>query len=466
MKTNYLILAAAVLALAACNKQEAPAPAELSAPAAISFDGYLNRGVATRSGIPGDITTNILQTSPNAFGVFAYYTGNNSYDDQSMPNFMYNQKVTYDGNAWTYSPLKYWPNEYGSSAISDDVDKVSFFAYAPYVSVTPATGKVEDQTFGITGMIRNSASGDPVLKYIASFDPAKSVDLCWGVAGNDADVTWNIFQKAGITGNSQTFVKGLPWMNVERPLDPTAGQKLKFTFDHALSKLNVQIDAYFDEAYSTSLANSIDAKTKIYVRSITFTGFAMKGALNLNNTKAHEAAWLDYAGTTDLVTGDELTVFDGRKDGKEGVEGATASNEKTLGLNPVIISDNGNTQVGVTSDAVNLFGKTGSTAITDDESIFVIPTGDAISVTIVYDVETEDDNLPTLLSDGKTYGSSVNNVIRKENIQFAGVSKFENGKAYTLKLHLGMNSVKFDAAVSEWGTATETNVHLPNNSQE
>ena len=53
MKTKYLILATAALALAACNKQEAPATAELSAPAAISFDGYLNRGVATRSGAAG-----------------------------------------------------------------------------------------------------------------------------------------------------------------------------------------------------------------------------------------------------------------------------------------------------------------------------------------------------------------------------------------------------------------------------
>lgn len=80
MKTNYLILAAAVLAIAACNKQEAPAPAELSAPAAISFDGYLNRGVATRSGAAGLMDATLLQAQ--GFGVFGYYTDFNAYDDR------------------------------------------------------------------------------------------------------------------------------------------------------------------------------------------------------------------------------------------------------------------------------------------------------------------------------------------------------------------------------------------------
>lgn len=41
---------------------------------------------------------------------------------------MYNQAAEYDSktSAWTYSPIKYWPNR--------DGDKISFFAYAPYES--------------------------------------------------------------------------------------------------------------------------------------------------------------------------------------------------------------------------------------------------------------------------------------------------------------------------------------------
>ena len=63
------------------------------------------------------------------FGVFAYYTEDNLWDDTSspIPDFMYNQQVTYDATSWQYSPVKYWPN--------DDTKKyVSFFAYAPYSS--------------------------------------------------------------------------------------------------------------------------------------------------------------------------------------------------------------------------------------------------------------------------------------------------------------------------------------------
>ena len=194
----------------------------------------------------------------------------------------------------------------------------------------------------------------------------------------------------------------------------------------------------------------------------------MKGALNLNNGTANKAEWLDYAGTNDLVTGDELTIYDGRKDGKEGVAGAVASNEKTLGLNPVIISNDGNSTAGVTNVPVNLFGKTDpatgdAVAIGDTESVYVIPTGDAITVIIDYDVETIDANLPSLISDGTNYGSSINNVIRK-TVTFGSDTHFENGKAYKLTLHLGMNSVKFTADVTGWTAANDdADVNLPGN---
>ena len=452
MKTNYLILAAAALALAACNKQEAPAPAELSAPAAISFDGYLNRGIVTRSGAAGLMDATLLQAQ--GFGVFGYYTDFNAYDDQATPNFMYNQHVTYSGGNWVYAPVKYWPNEYGDKAISDDIDKVSFFAYAPYVEVTPSTGKVEDATFGIAGMNRNSASGDPILKYIGSFDPAKSVDLCWGVAATADAAAWSIVQ----TGAAQTpaIAAGKPWIDVQRPADPTAGQKLKFTFEHALSQLNVQIDAdvdVTDHATTPDLAEG----TKIYVRSISFTGLAMKGALNLNNSIADKAEWLDYAGINDISAGEAFVLYDGRKDGREGVAGATASNEKSLGLNEVIISDDGNTKAGVTATPVNLFQSTTLTA-----PIYVIPVDEEITITIDYDVETVDNNLPNLLSDGVKYGSKINNKISK-TVTFGTATKFENGKSYVIKLHLGMNSVKFNADVVGWVAADEGEAWLPSN---
>lgn len=459
MKKFLILAATAAVALVACNKQDAPQAPELNNgdQTPVTLGANIAR---TRAGAAGLMDLDLLK---QGFGVFGYYTGSNSYDDQATPNFMFNQKVENTGSAWTYAPIKYWPNQYGSAAISDDVDKVSFFAYAPYVNVTPATGKViptgtetqdEAASYGIAGMIRNSSNGDPIIKYIGSFDPTKSIDLCWGVAAAADASAWNITN----TGAAQTpaIAAGLAWKDVQRPASATE-QKLKFTFKHALSKLNVTIDADVD-IDGIGETNALAAGTKIYVRSISFTGFAMKGALNLNNIEADKAYWLDYAGTNDLMTGDEFVLYDGRKDGKEGVAGAIASNEKTLGLNPVIISDDGNSQVGVTNTAVNLFN-----SATASDPVYVIPTGDDIEVIINYDVETVDPALKDLISDGTQYGSSINNVIRK-TIKFGDdITAFENGKAYLIKLHLGMNSVKFDADVTEWDEEVNTNVELPAN---
>ena len=450
---KLFVIAAAVLALVACNKEEKFEAAPQAEAIAVGFDTYVNRGVNTKAGYTaGQIKDVDVLATAGGFGVFAYYTDANEYDSNSVPNFMYNQQVVGTGSAgsytWSYSPVKYWPNEYGSNAIADEKDKVTFFAYAPWVEVTPANGKIVGApaltTWGITGLTRNTAASDPMVKFMASFEANKQVDLLWGVAPGSANTPgWKISNDSGV----QTLDKGLPWLNVERPYD-AADQKLQFHFMHALSQLNVSIDADPDDAAHTGTA--IAAKTKIYVRSITFSGFAMKGALNLNNTVAGEPYWKDYAGVDDLMTGEDVTIFDGRKDGKEGVAGATAANEKLLGLNKDIISDDGNTTPGVTTTPVNLF---------QADYVNVIPTGDAVNVTIVYDVETEDENLAGYLSDGDTFGSSVKNTITKSAI----ISKLAPGQAYKIDIHLGLTSVKFDAEVHPWDSSADTSTWLPEN---
>ena len=431
----------------------------------VSFSAYAERGI-TRSGKAGlmDITA-LQQTKANGggFGVFAYYTDLKKYDQTYVPNFMYNQGVFYNGplgdagdNAWHYSPLMYWPNESGIDAQSDDEDKVSFFAYAPYVEATSvASGSVDDATYGITGFSRNTAAGDPLVKYIANFNTANTVDLCWGV---NAGTTWAKIQG----GTSQTMTAGLPWLDVEHP--QTTTQKMNFTFKHALAQLNVRIDADPDITAHDE-ATALDANTKIYVRSISFTGIALKGALNLNNTTANEALWLDYSGTTDLPYGESVTVKDGRRDGREGTTGAEASNETPAGLNADIVQskawDDVDVTPGVTAVPVNLFNPSTPFANplspTDDEiaarlaePVYVIPTGEAMTVTIVYDVETANPNLSSYLSDGKTHGASIENKITK-TIYYGGEGmSLESGNKYILSLHLGMNSVKFNADVDEW----------------
>ena len=476
---KVLMFAAAAAMLAACSNSDdaltASAGRQSSDPNAVGFDAYLLRNV-TRAGAAGTITTDVLKgAASSGFGVFGYYTDNNDYEPLSLPNFMYNQQVTYNSGEgyWQYEPVKYWPNEYGSTAVSDDADKVSFFAYAPYVEVTPSTGKVAagQDKYGIVGMSRNSVSGDPVIKYVASFDTDKSVDLLWGTV--PSGTTWSLIN-GGTT--DLTASAGLPWLDVQRPQEAktqsAAEQKVKFQFEHALAQLDVKIDADVD---GTGETNEVDGKTRIWVRSITFNGFSLKGALNLNNTEARKANWLDFGGVTDLVNGESVTVYDGLKDGKEGTAGNVASNEKTLGLNPQVIQSSDDIDFsgsapawkaaskGVTKEAVSLFRKYEGGAYTaTDVPVMVIPNGDDFTVEIVYDVETLDPNLANYVSDNKTKGSSIENRISKP-VTFSGASTLENGKKYTLNLHLGMNSVKLDAEVSPWVDADAVDVKLPSN---
>ena len=62
-------------------------------------------------------------------GVFAYFTHGKFNENTAIPNFMYNQLVEkqQDEGTWSYSPVKFWSD-------NSTTDKISFFAYAPYVN--------------------------------------------------------------------------------------------------------------------------------------------------------------------------------------------------------------------------------------------------------------------------------------------------------------------------------------------
>ncbi len=494
MKKVFLFAACATMMFAACSSDDNIAadqvlPGQTPENGAVQLDAYMGRAT-TRAGKPGDLTNTVMRGVGNAigdgFGVFAYYTNNNDYDQLAIPNFMWNQKVKakFASDAaeaafqyWEYSPIKYWPNEYGNNAISDDNDKVTFFAYAPYVDVE-TSGKLSaadiaagKDKWGITSMTRNVTAGDPIIKYIASFNKDQAVDLCWGVCQNS---DWQLVQ----TGQAQDIDLGKPWLNVQRPADASAlsdatGQKVKFQFRHALAKMHIDINAFVD-GYDNS--EKLDDNTRIWVRSVRFTGFTMKGALNLNNETPNQPYWMNYNGIGDLVADGDVIVYDGRKDGKEGVSGAVATNEKVLGLNPQLIQDEN--QISGTPAAWVISGGSQRTGVQKNDGgspaaaqelfenggiFYVIPTGDKMSIEIVYDVETINSQLGTTVSDSKTAGSTIENRISK-TIEFGnGNDVLEAGKAYDIHLHLGMNSVKFDADVVAWEDMADPDIDLPAN---
>ena len=439
MNRKYLIMFAFAIALAGCTKDSEmtvePVKAEKNNTATVStqqpvqFGAYVNRAT-TRAGMVGPLTTksNVNNLQTDGFGVMAYYTDDDLYSPIYVPNFMYNTEVKYNNtaNAWTYEPVQYWPNETGENAASEGIDRLSFFAYAPYVDVTNSTGIVSgDATYGIVGLSRNGAVGDPWVKYYASLDPTKQVDFCWSTPQIDKT-------------------------------KPTVTDKVNLVFNHALAALNVQVDAMIDEL--TPGNNTLADETHIYVRSITFEGFVTKGAFNLNT---EQPTWYDLAGAN-YIDGGSVTIFDGQTNGKEGQ--SNAANESPLGLNPVIVQSapygDAALTAGVTTTAVNLLnGETNA-------PIYVIPSGQPLTVTIVYDVETATDELPGYLSDGVTHGTTVENKITKSVTFGTGqtaTNKLEASKQYNLSLHLGLTSVKFDATVNNWSDNTVTGSNLPEN---
>lgn len=429
---------------------------------AIGFGVYVNKGTSTKAGKTGDLTTVTLKEADAGFGVFAYYGNGALYNETSKPDFMYDQLVQYNNtyNVWDYTPIKYWPNEFGEAASSESADRLTFFAYAPYVDVTPSTGVVTatgaGATFGIIGMSRNISAGNPLVMYSANLTPGDGVDLCWGVAAEDFI--------SSVDGVNNYVKKGYPFINVVKT---KTGDRLKFEFNHALAQLNVKVDADINNDASGS-----DGKTKIYVRSVTFNGFSMRGSLNLNSNTDEGPIWYDISGTGRLKR-EPVTVYDGRTDGMEGVTTASDPSEKPSDLNPMIVQSQpygatGETP-GVTTTAVNLFNAAEDPidpSKAPNAPVMVIPTpGVPMSVTIVYDVETEDARLGGYLSDGMTHGSSVENRITKDIIfSTGGPMILASGKKYVVNLHLGLTSVKFDAIVADWdNTLYEGGGYLPSN---
>lgn len=485
-KVLYFAAIAAMFAACSSEELEQSALQQDAKGTPINFSAYTPRN--TRAGVAG--TNDNTNIGTRGFGVFAYYTAGEKYDVKSTPNFMYNQKVTTDltvnnqddagkgggvgaGKAWTYEPVKYWPNEFGDKAISDDVDYLTFFAYAPWVEVTPTTGeivpkgateaeKLKEQNYNITNITKNSAQGDPIIKYVVDTDPATSVDLLWGVVAADAADNYTAIDAA----KAPTLTAGLPFKDLIKPAK-SATDKVLFNLRHALAKIKITIDYVADADLQDNVTptetKEINAdETRIYVRSVTLGGFATEGALNLNNTTADKPLWKALDGVNDLNF-DDITFYDGRKDGKEGTTSGEAASEKPQGLNPDII-ENTDTKIpvetkwtdsktkGVTkwvADApVLLFGG----KATDNNGYFYVIPRDAdqgVDITINYDVQTIDGNLAEKLADGATLGSLIQNVITKQAI-FGASKDIEAGKVYEINIHLGMTSVKIDASVRAW----------------
>ena len=413
-KSFYLSLFAGVL-LAACSSSDMESTFESEVlqhrQMPVDFNTFLGSNASTRSGATGILTsTELEKATSKGFGVFAYYTDNTTYNaTSSLVNFMYNEQVKYETSKWTYTPLKYWPNEYGTNAVSTQVDYLSFQAYAPWVGVEDGTnvwqgglteGTIPEEV-GITGFSNsdgsktdNTVTGDVYVNYTVASDPTNSVDLLYATNANTAY-------------NVTTPNDGLLNMTKQPVNTPVT-----FKFAHALSRLGVKIRAVVDK--TTDADSDLATGSTIVLNSITIQSDAMgkQGKLNLRTGE-----W--------TVTGEDYSLI---------IEGA---NIKLSGTN----------ENEVTTSYQEVMGA--------DKYFMFIPTNAAsttFNVTVDYTVTTNDIALVT----GK---SVVNNRITN-TLTFTP----EKSKAYNLNVLIGLTSVVVQGEVSNWdNTPASSEIWVPIN---
>lgn len=228
MKKRLILGMAALAAVTFTSCQKDQVINQVPQEQAIEFNTYLGRDAQTKGIIT---TTESIQTS--GFGVYAYYTGEDTYATKYAassstapatvfnPNFMSNQKVTYTSPNWVYNPIKYWPNTSNH--------KVSFIAYAPHYALNDAT----------VALSLDSEKGTPKITYNIPESQTNHVDLVVAPLKNDL-----------------TKENG----------------SVSLRFFHALSRIGFKVKSDVD--YSPN--------AKITLKSITLSGpFYKKGVLEL-----------------------------------------------------------------------------------------------------------------------------------------------------------------------------------------
>lgn len=229
-------LAALALLAGACNREViSPDEGREVIDFSASFAQDLTKAVGEKSSL----------ANADKIGVFACHTGDIPYDLYSVsPDFMYNQEVTYNEGNWTYSPVKYWPN--------NDSEKISFFSYYPYISSELALASTEEG--GIIGFSNANAKGDPWLVYkLPKNAPSTQIDLMYGT----------------------------PQLNQQKK--PVSGEnsKVSFQLKHALACIADEVTVQMSGALYNKMHNDLDIS--ITGLKIVYSNLTTKARLVLNS---------------------------------------------------------------------------------------------------------------------------------------------------------------------------------------
>ena len=416
------------------NREEKPIP--------VSFNSYL-RNATTRTAYPvgsdGLLTTDRMKQG-SGFGVFTTYTGRETFawggqgTGGSAFNFMWNEQVTWDNaltgavTQWVYDPLKYWPNDNNpaddqendtgndpatGSGVVGTHEMLSFFAYAPWTDDTtlPASN-TDDGIVAVSGKDATAAETALTYRLAESHRASKCIDLLWSTQPN----RWKLDGAGYTTGT------------------------VDFQFIHALSRLKALVRTVVDAATPgdafDGYEDAVDANSRVLIKSVSISatpGFYSEGKMHLvpRPDNALTPYWTDFDGLATIVSfnSDDLNPVllwtDGQPDDKTTPEDAA--------------TELANLNMGVISENQNLFSD-------DETSYLFLPTSSPVTLTVnvVYDVVTYD---PSLTLNTPKYFNIVENDITTTANQ---TISFEPNKVYTLRLLLGLTTVKFEVDVDDW----------------
>lgn len=367
----YVLIAQLVLSGCA---GEAVEETSSSSSSEINFDAYVGRNASTRSGVTNiDFLKQDPATWYAGFGVFARYKHNGE-----ISSLMDTERVTWNKNHWEYTNTRYWPNE----------GFVDFYAFAPY-NRDVKMGKLPDN------LVNNPDSKDETYIYFPS--NVSPIDLVYANAEN---------QK-----------------KTDNPV--------KFTFNHALARLGLDIKANQDLEKNGAV---------ITVEEVDLYGpedykgvFDMVGYLNLKTGGWHvvnneKTRWY-YAWTP--------TGKVGKEDGNDGKEGGEEECQKL--------------SASQLNDTTNI--------ITNDRNsyIFIIP-------------QTKDEKFHLKITYTVKQGDFVEKVTVKKNLlEVLDPSEtsnksftFEGGKAYVFHLKLSLDPIDFSITneVVKWGPVDDKTMPL------
>lgn len=526
MKKILFFAAAAVAMLASCSQNDdltQPTVVQNDQQTAINFGTYLGNAAQTRGAYEKGPITNAAASDDNSlknatFGVFAYLTTNNQdYNPASVntapsnqaPGFMYNQHITWNASspaAWVYTPVKYWPNGLDAAATHQgtgtssqtQIQKLSFFAYAPYTTATSAySGTVpgalsattdalqNDNTNGIKAITTNAFTGNVWVKYLMpKAQEDEAVDLLWGLRGSASYSETDNSASAGTIGTDYNI-------NLTKQ---TVGEKVSFLFKHALTKIggqtvdsenpeqtpsgtdkvgfkivadvdvNTEATAGDHDNQANYFGSDFDkSQTLITLKSIkiqdgkTASDDAETSVTGITSTGIYNSGWFNietgtWAGQESTGTGSEINIV-----AKSAAANQSSTTDTDYSINPEIreaasysnYAGSGDKKLasgdaawasgnptGIYTTAVPVFAKETIPGVT------LIPGGTSdIYVTVDYLVRTADPNLALGYSE-------VEQVISNK----ISLASLQSNKFYTIIIHLGMTSVKFEAVVADWQT--------------